>query len=67
MISSTKVYKILKGFRVETPLDLDFLKDRILRLSQLISEFPQIVELDINPLKILPKGGMAVDVRAVIV
>ena len=66
MISSTKVSKLLDGFRGNPPSDRLFLEECILRLSQLVSEFPEIVELDINPLKVFSKGGVVVDVRAVI-
>jgi Acyl-CoA synthetase (NDP forming) len=66
MISSTKVSKLLDGFRGAPSADRLFLEGCILRLSQLVSEFPEIVELDINPLKVFSKGGVAIDVRAVI-
>ena len=66
MISSTKVSELLKGFRGSPPSDLLFLKECLLRLSQLVSDFPQIIELDINPLKVFPKSGLVLDVRAVI-
>jgi acyl-CoA synthetase (NDP forming) len=66
MISFTKVSKVLRGFRGELPSDRVFIKECILRLSQLVSEFPEIKEVDINPLKVFPKGGVAIDVRAVI-
>ncbi len=49
LIKSTGVYKILKGVRGNPPVDLEFIKDNILKLSQLVSDFPQIVELDLNP------------------
>lgn len=49
LIKSTGVYKILKGVRGNPPVDLEFIKDNILKLSQLISDYPQIVELDLNP------------------
>jgi len=66
MISSTKVSKLLDGYRGELPSDRFFIKECILRLSQLISECPEIVEIDINPLKVFPKGGVAIDVKAVV-
>lgn len=66
MISCTKVSEILGGFRGEPPSDRVFIKECILRLSQLVSEFPEIVEIDINPLKVFPKGGVAIDVRALV-
>ena len=66
MISSTKVSRVLNEFRGNPPADLFFLKECILRISQLVSEFPEIAELDINPIKVFSKGGIAIDVRAVI-
>jgi acyl-CoA synthetase (NDP forming) len=66
MISSTKVSKLLDGYRGELPSDRLFIKECILRLSQLISKFPEIMEIDINPLKVFPKGGVAIDVKAVV-
>jgi acetate---CoA ligase (ADP-forming) len=49
LIKSTGVYKILKGVRGNPPVDMEFVKENILKLSQLVSDFPQIVELDLNP------------------
>lgn len=49
LIKSTGVFNILKGVRGNPPVDLEFIKENILKLSQLISDFPQIVELDLNP------------------
>jgi acetyltransferase len=66
MILSTKVSRVLNEFRGNPPADLFFLKECILRLSQLVSEFPEIAELDINPIKVFSKGGVAIDVRAMI-
>ena len=66
MIFSTKVSKLLGGFRGSPPSDLLSLKEYLLRISQLVYEFPEIVELDINPIKLFQKGGMAIDVRVVI-
>ena len=66
MISSTKVSELLKGFRGSPPSDLLFLKECLLRISQLVSDFPQIIELDINPFKVFPKSGLVLDARAVI-
>jgi len=49
LIKSVNAYKILKGVRGNPPVDIEFVKDNILRLSQLVSDFPEIVELDLNP------------------
>jgi len=66
MISSTKIGRLLDGFRGEPPSDRSFVRECILRLGQLVSEFPDIVELDINPLTVFSKGGAAIDARAII-
>ena len=65
MIRSVKAYKLLEGARGTKPAQLDQLRDVLLRLSQLVSDFPEIEELDINPLIISEKNGegIAVDGR----
>jgi acetyltransferase len=56
MIKSIKAYSMLKGVRGSWPCDVDAIKDCILRLSQMVTEHPEIAELDINPLIVYPKG-----------
>jgi len=56
MIRSIKAYSLLKGVRGGWPCDIDAIKDCILRLSQMVSDHPEIAELDINPLIVYPKG-----------
>ena len=56
MIHSIKAYNVLKGVRGNPPSDIDAIKDCILRLSQLVSDHPEIEELDINPLLVYPEG-----------
>jgi len=56
MIESVKSYSILKGMRGERPSDIEAIKDCILRLSQMVSDHPEIAELDINPLIVYPEG-----------
>jgi len=67
MINSIKSIALLKGARGEKPVDIESIKEGLLRLSQLVSDFPMIKELDINPLKVFPaegKGGaVAIDAR----
>lgn len=50
MMESVKSYKILRGVRGLPPSDVEAIKDCILRLSQMVSDHPEIAELDINPL-----------------
>lgn len=65
MIRSVKAYKLLEGARGTTPAQMDQLRDCLLRISQLVTDFPCITELDINPLIISEKNGegIAVDGR----
>jgi len=56
MIRSIKAYKVLRGIRGNPPADIDGVKDCILRLSQMVSDHPEIKELDINPLIVYPEG-----------
>ncbi len=56
----------LKGFRNLPPADRTAVLDIIIRLGQLAADFPQISEIEINPVRVLPEGkvAFAVDVRA---
>ncbi len=60
MITKIRSYKMLTGVRGEKPVDIDALVDAILRLSQLVTDFPEIEEMDINPLKVQPENGGAI-------
>jgi acetyltransferase len=63
MISELRAAQILKGVRGERPLDIEALIESLLRLSQLVTDFPEIEGIDINPVKVLEKGAVAVDAR----
>lgn len=65
MIESVKSYELLKGARGTKPAQIDQIEETLLRLSQLVSDFNFIDELDINPLLISEKTGegIAVDGR----
>lgn len=65
MIESVKSYELLKGARGTKPAQIDQIQESLLRLSQLVSDFGFIDELDINPLLISEKTGegIAVDGR----
>jgi len=54
---------LLRGTRGRTPVDEAALVETVQRLSQLVTDFPAIVELDINPLVATPDGVQAVDLR----
>ena len=66
MISEIKAVNLLKGVRGERPSDIEALVENLLRLSQLMIDFPEIEGVDINPVKVLEKGAVAVDARLVL-
>ncbi len=65
MLISTKTYKILQGVRGDEGVDIDRIAEGLQRLSQLVTEFPQIKEMDINPYVVGHEGTtpIAVDAR----
>jgi 4-hydroxybutyrate---CoA ligase (ADP-forming) len=65
MVESIKTIDLLKGARGEKYSDISSVVDCLLRLSQLVVDFPEIEEFDINPLLVLEegKGSRVVDVR----
>jgi len=63
MISELKASSILKGVRGERPSDIEAIVEMLLRLSQLMVDFPEIEGIDINPVMALEKGAIAVDAR----
>lgn len=68
LIMETKMGTLLKGVRGEAPSDVIAIEETILRISQLVTDFPDIVELDINPAFAYEKGKgvSAVDVKITI-
>ena len=65
MMEETKAYALLKGIRGEPPSDTEALKNTILRVGQLVWDFPEIVEMDINPVIVYGwgEGCIALDVK----
>jgi acetyltransferase len=65
MMEETKAYTLLKGIRGEEASDIEALRDMLLRVSQLVMDFPEIVEMDINPVIVYGerKGCYALDVK----
>ena len=63
MISELKASNILRGVRGEQPSDIGALVENLLRLSQLMIDFPEIEGIDVNPVMVLKKGAIAVDAR----
>jgi acetyl coenzyme A synthetase (ADP forming)-like protein len=68
MIREIRSYRLLEGVRGEPPADHQAMVEALLRISQLVTDFPEIVELDINPLMVFEegRGAMAIDMRLVL-
>ena len=63
MLDDIQSAPLLRGARGRDPVDEDSLVETIQRLSQLVSDFPAILELDINPLVATSEGATAIDLR----
>lgn len=63
MVRAIRGIKLLEGVRGEPPADLPAIEEAIQRVSQLVGDFPEIAELDINPLVVFEHGTIAVDAR----
>lgn len=68
MLSEIRAHALLDGVRGKPPLDKAAIVDVLLRVGQLVQDFPEIAELDINPLIVYPEGqgAMAIDMRLVL-
>jgi len=65
MIQETKAYTLLRGVRGEPPSDISSVIEIILKISQIMNRFEEIMEMEINPLFVYEKGKgcVAVDIR----
>lgn len=65
LMEDTKAYTLLKGIRGEPPSDIDCLREMLLRVGQLVTDFPEIAEMDINPVFVYENGEgcIALDVK----
>ncbi|NQT73319.1 MAG: GNAT family N-acetyltransferase [Chloroflexi bacterium] len=68
MVRSTKAYKLLEGWRGAKRADVESLEELLLRISAMVEDIPQLVELDLNPVKVKAegKGYSVVDARIMI-
>lgn len=57
MLHELQAFPLLNGARGKAPMDLDKIKEYLARLSQLATDYPEIAELDINPLLVFPEGN----------
>jgi acetate---CoA ligase (ADP-forming) len=65
MLARLRASRLLDGYRGAPPADRDALVSIILRVSALVESIPELLELDLNPVKVLPpgRGAMVVDGR----
>lgn len=65
LIRSIKTFKLFEGARGAKPVDINILIDAVMRVSQLVTDFPEIKEFEINPMKIMDDGvtAYAIDMR----
>lgn len=67
-IRSIRTFPLLRGVRGDPPADLASIEDVVLRVSQLVTDFPEIVEMDINPLVVhnQGEGAIVLDARLIL-
>jgi acetyltransferase len=68
MLTQVQAHALLDGVRGQPPRDKAAIVDALLRISQLVQDFPDIIELDINPLMVYNRGegALALDMRLVL-
>ncbi len=66
MLEKLKIYPLLKGYRGSKPKNTDLLIEIIIRLSYLAADYPEIIELDINPLLVTFENAIALDARIIV-
>jgi len=68
MLGEIRARALLDGVRGQTPVDKTAIVDALLRVGQIAQDYPEIIELDINPLIVYPhgQGAIAIDMRLVL-
>jgi acetyl coenzyme A synthetase (ADP forming)-like protein len=66
MLDGIQAAEMLKGVRGSDPINREALSNLIVRVSQLVSDFPEISEMDLNPVFASKDGAIAADVRIVV-
>jgi acetyltransferase len=66
MLESLKSWPLLRGYRGRPGANIDRLIETLMRFSYLVADYPEIKELDINPLLVTPEKVIALDARAVV-
>ncbi len=66
MIHEIKGYPLLTGIRGQKPADIEALKKTLVGISKLVMDYPQIKELDLNPVFAYPDGVKCIDARIIL-
>jgi acyl-CoA synthetase (NDP forming) len=66
MIKEIKGYPLLEGYRGGEPVNIDYLEEMVLKVSDFVEQNPEIKELDLNPIFAYSDGAVAVDARIVL-
>ncbi len=66
MLESLKSWPLLRGYRGKPPVNIDRLIEVIMRFSYLVADYPEIKELDVNPLLVTPEEVIGLDARVVV-
>lgn len=66
MLEPLKIWPMLDGYRGRPPVDVPRLVEAMIRLSYLAADYPEIAELDINPLLVTPEEVLALDARVIL-
>ena len=66
MVTKIKAYPLLTGYRKTPPADLDTIINVLLKASKLVMDYPEIKELDLNPIMAYEKGAKTVDARIIL-
>jgi acetyltransferase len=65
MMAETKICQLLRGYRDLPPANIKLLEEIMVRFSQLLVDFPQLKEIEMNPLLIDEKEAFALDARVI--
>jgi len=66
MITKVKAYPLLKGYRKKSKADIEAIIRVLLNVSKLVIDYPEIKELDLNPIMAYEKGAKTVDARIIL-
>ncbi|NQV23746.1 MAG: bifunctional acetate--CoA ligase family protein/GNAT family N-acetyltransferase [Rhodopirellula sp.] len=66
MLESLRSWPLLQGYRGRPAVDVDRLVEVLIRFSYLVADYPEILEIDVNPLLVTPRDVVALDARIIL-